>query len=85
VGDATMSPYEVAYPGGSVEHANEEAGAVWMQRVLDVYPKTIWLNPQPEDRWNYYDSIQMIRELLGERMYPLTIEGMDRGMRELTR
>jgi uncharacterized protein with von Willebrand factor type A (vWA) domain len=56
-----------------------------MQRVLDVYPKTIWLNPQPEDRWNYYDSIQMIRELLGERMYPLTIEGMDRGMRELTR
>jgi uncharacterized protein len=85
VGDATMSPYEVAYPGGSVEHSNEEAGAVWMQRVLDVYPKTIWLNPQPEDRWNYYDSIQMIRQLMGERMYPLTIDGLDRGIRELTR
>ncbi|MEO8040248.1 MAG: VWA domain-containing protein [Betaproteobacteria bacterium] len=85
VGDATMSPYEVAYPGGSVEHHNEESGAAWMQRVLDVYPRTIWLNPQPEDRWNYYDSIGMVQQLMGERMYPLTIQGLDRGMKELTR
>ena len=85
VGDATMSPYEIAYPGGSIEHHNEEAGAVWMKRVTDVYPKTVWLNPQPEDRWDYYDSIRLTRELMGERMFPLTIEGLDRAMRELTR
>jgi uncharacterized protein with von Willebrand factor type A (vWA) domain len=85
VGDATMSPYEIAYPGGSIEHHNEEAGAVWMQRVLDVYPKAVWLNPQPEDRWDYYDSIRMVRQLMGERMYPLTLDGLDRAMRELAR
>ena len=85
VGDATMSPYEIAYPGGSVEHHNEEAGAVWMQRVLDVYHKAIWLNPQPEDRWGYYESIGMVRQLLGERMYPLTLGGLEEGMRELSR
>ena len=85
VGDATMSPYEVSYPGGSVEHHNEEPGAAWMQRVLDVYPSTIWLNPQPEDRWNYYDSVQMIRQIMGNRMYPLTLDGLERGMRKLVR
>ncbi|MBI1394839.1 MAG: VWA domain-containing protein [Betaproteobacteria bacterium] len=85
VGDATMSPYEIAYPGGSVEHHNEEAGAVWLQRVLDVYPRTVWLNPQPEDRWDYYDSVRMTRQLMGDRMYPLTIDGLDRAMKELTR
>ena len=85
VGDATMSPYEVSYPGGSVEHHNEEPGAAWMQRVLDVYPSTIWLNPQPEDRWNYYDSVQMIRQIMSDRMYPLTLDGLERGMRELVR
>ena len=56
-----------------------------MQRVLDVYPSTIWLNPQPEDRWNYYDSVQMIRQIMSDRMYPLTLDGLERGMRELVR
>jgi len=85
VGDATMSPYEIAYPGGSIEHHNEEAGAVWLQRVLDVYSKAVWLNPQPEDRWDYFDSIKLTRQLMGNRMYPLTLDGLDRAMRELTR
>ena len=85
VGDASMSPYEVGYPGGSVEHNNEEAGAVWMQRMLDVYPHAAWLNPTPEDSWGYYESIGMIRNLMGDRMYPLTLEGLERAMRELAR
>ncbi len=85
VGDATMSPYEVAYPGGSVEHNNEEAGSVWMQRMLDVYPHAAWLNPTPEDRWGYYESIGMIRSQMGGRMYPLSLDGLERAMRALTR
>jgi uncharacterized protein with von Willebrand factor type A (vWA) domain len=85
VGDASMSPYEIAMPGGSVEHWNEEAGAVWLQRVIDIYEKVVWLNPTPERYWNYTQSTQMIRELMGERMYPLTIEGLDKAMRELGR
>ena len=85
VGDATMSPYEIAYPGGSVEHHNEEAGSVWMQRMLDVYAHAVWLNPQPEERWGYYDSIGMMRQLMGERMYPLTLAGLEVAMRELVR
>ena len=85
VGDATMSPYEIVYPGGSVEHSNEEAGAVWMQRLLTVYPQTIWLNPQPEAVWDYHESIRITRNLMGERMFPLTLEGLDRGMRLLSK
>ena len=85
VGDATMSPYEIAYPGGSVEHHNEEPGSVWLQRLLDVYGHAAWLNPQPEDRWGYYDSIGMTRQLMGERMYPLTLAGLEEAMRALTR
>ncbi len=85
VGDATMSPYEITYPGGSVEHTNEEAGAVWLQRLLSVYHNTIWLNPQPEALWDYHESIRVTRELMGERMFPLTLEGLDRGMRLLTK
>jgi uncharacterized protein with von Willebrand factor type A (vWA) domain len=85
VGDASMSPYEVGYPGGSAEHNNEEAGAVWMRRMLDVYPHAAWLNPTPEDRWDYYESIGMIRSMMGGRMHPLTLEGLERAMRELTR
>jgi uncharacterized protein with von Willebrand factor type A (vWA) domain len=85
VGDATMSPYEIGYPGGSVEHHNEEAGAVWLQRMLGVYSKAIWLNPTPEERWGYYESIGMVRNLMGDRMFPLTIDGLERGMRELAR
>jgi len=84
VGDATMSPYEIAYPGGSVEHNNEEPGAAWLQRLLDVYAHAVWLNPQPEERWGYYDSIGMVRELLGDRMYPLTLAGLESAMRELS-
>jgi len=84
VGDATMSPYEIAYPGGSVEHNNEEPGAVWLQRLLDVYAHAVWLNPQPEERWSYYDSVGMVRELLGDRMYPLTLAGLESAMRELS-
>jgi hypothetical protein len=83
VGDATMSPYEIHYPGGSVEHWNEEAGSSWMKRLLDTYPKAVWLNPEPMQRWQYTPSIRMISELMGERMYPLTVSGLEEGMREL--
>jgi uncharacterized protein with von Willebrand factor type A (vWA) domain len=85
VGDATMSPYEIAYPGGSVEHHNEEAGSVWLQRLLDVYGKAAWINPQPEDRWAYYESIGMTKQLMGDRMYALTLAGLEHAMRALTR
>jgi uncharacterized protein with von Willebrand factor type A (vWA) domain len=85
VGDATMSPYEIVYPGGSVEHTNEEAGTVWLQRLLAVYPNAIWLNPQPESVWGYHESIRITRQLMGERMFPLTLEGLDRGMRLLSK
>ncbi|MBT8047090.1 MAG: VWA domain-containing protein [Xanthomonadales bacterium] len=83
VGDATMSPYEIHYPGGSVEHWNEEAGAAWMKRLLDTYPKAIWLNPEPVNRWEYTPSIRMMSELMAERMYPLTVSGLEEGMRSL--
>ena len=85
VGDATMSPYEITYPGGSVEHGNEESGALWLQRALAVYSRAIWLNPQPEAVWNYHESIAITRELMGDRMFPLTLDGLDRGMRLLSR
>ncbi|MFO1372707.1 MAG: VWA domain-containing protein [Candidatus Competibacteraceae bacterium] len=85
VGDATMSPYEITYPGGSVEHFNHEAGYVWLNRLLTAYPHAIWLNPQAQSRWNYIPSTQMIRELMGERMYPLTLEGLEQGIRTLQR
>ena len=86
VGDATMSPYEVTYPGGSVEHWNEEPGAVWLQRVANVYERLVWLNPTPEAHWGHTPSIQLIREIVGEkRMFPLTIQGLDGAMRELSR
>jgi uncharacterized protein with von Willebrand factor type A (vWA) domain len=83
VGDATMSPYEIVYAGGSVEHWNEEPGAVWIKRLLNTYPKAVWLNPEPRERWDYTPSIKLIRELMGERMYPLTIAGLDDAIREL--
>jgi uncharacterized protein len=83
VGDATMSPYEIVHPGGSVEHWNEEAGSTWIKRLLDTYPQAIWLNPEPENRWEYTPSIQITQELMGSRMFPLTLEGLDRGMRLL--
>jgi len=85
VGDATMSPYEILQPGGSIEYSNDEAGAVWMRRMLDVYPKAVWLNPEPEQLWPYRQSISVIRELMEARMYPITIEGLERAMRDLSR
>ena len=85
VGDATMSPYEIVYPGGSVEHWNEEAGQVWTERLLDHWKHAIWLNPVPERHWEYTPSLQMLKQIMSERMYPLTLEGLDNGMRELNR
>jgi len=85
VGDASMSPYEISHPGGSVEHNNEEAGAVWMQRLTNTYPAAVWLNPLPVSQWGYSPSIRMIGGLMNDRMYPLTLAGLDEAMRELTR
>lgn len=85
VGDATMSPYEVTMPGGSVEHWNEEAGAVWMKRATQQWDKVAWLNPSPERYWSYSASVGMIRELVDERMYPLTLEGLEKAMRALAK
>jgi uncharacterized protein with von Willebrand factor type A (vWA) domain len=84
VGDSTMSPYEITQPGGSVEHWNEEAGATWFKRLTGTYPHAIWLNPEAEQHWEYTPSIQVTQELLGrDRMFTLTLEGLDRGMRRL--
>jgi hypothetical protein len=84
VGDAAMAPYEITHQGGSVEHWNPEAGAVWMKRLVDTYPHIVWLNPQPESWWTHTYSIQLMRELIGpERMFPLTLKGVDAAMREL--
>ena len=85
VGDASMSPYEVSYAGGSVEHWNEEAGGLWLQRVTEIYENAIWLNPTAERYWEHTPSLQMIKQIFSDRMYPLTIDGLDRAMRELSR
>ena len=85
VGDATMSPYEITYPGGSVEHWNEEAGAIWIDRLTQTYDSVVWLNPTGERHWDYTPSIGVMRQLVNDRMYPLTIEGLDKAMRELVR
>ena len=85
VGDATMSPYEITMPGGSVEHWNEEAGAVWMRRARLQWDKSVWLNPVAEKFWGYTASVKLLQEVMDERMYPLTIDGLDRAMRALTR
>lgn len=85
VGDATMSPYEITQPGGSLEHWNPEAGSVWMQRITAAYPRLIWLNPQDPQAWQYTPSVRITRELLGGRMFPLTIQGLDAAMGQLRR
>jgi uncharacterized protein with von Willebrand factor type A (vWA) domain len=85
VGDASMSPYEIEKEGGSVERWNDESGETWLRRLLDAYPKAVWLNPVPEKYWGGTTSIGMIRRLIEDRMFPLTLDGIDRGMRELTR
>lgn len=85
VGDASMSPYEIVVPGGSVEHMNPEPGSVWLKRLSEMYSRCVWLNPVPEAEWNWTQSIGIIRELMEERMYPLTIEGLERAISELKR
>jgi uncharacterized protein len=85
VGDATMSPYEILQPGGSVEHNNPEAGALWLQRFTQHFPKHVWINPEPEGLWQYRQSISLVRQLLGDRMFPLSLEGLTRAMRTLSK
>src|SRR5579872_4195380 len=85
VGDASMSPYEVMVPGGSVEHVNEEAGAVWLERVTRTYPHAVWLNPVAQRHWDYSESTTIIKRIFANRMYPTTIEGLEGAMKELVR
>jgi len=85
VGDATMSPYEIVQPGGSVEYNNPEAGAVWLQRFTSTFANFAWLNPEPEGLWQYRQSISIIQQLMSQRMFPLTIEGLERAMRLLSK
>jgi uncharacterized protein len=85
VGDATMSPYEILQPGGSIEYSNDEAGVAWMRRMLEVYPKSAWLNPEPEEIWPYRQSIGILKEIMGGRMYPTTLSGLERAMRALVK
>lgn len=83
VGDATMSPYEITHPGGSVEHFNEEPGAVWLRRLLAGFPNAVWLNPEPESTWDYTPSVKLIQELMDQRMFPMTLAGLDDAMARL--
>ncbi|MDR7150316.1 uncharacterized protein with von Willebrand factor type A (vWA) domain [Hydrogenophaga palleronii] len=85
VGDATMSPYEILQPGGSVEYNNEEAGAEWLQRLTNAFPKFAWINPEPQGVWQYRQSISVIQQLMGQRMYPLTLKGLEDTMRMLSK
>jgi uncharacterized protein with von Willebrand factor type A (vWA) domain len=85
VGDATMSPYEIEQPGGSVEHWNEESGRAWMTRIAAHFPRLVWLNPEPEERWKWTPSVGITKSLIADRMYPLTLRGLDAAMRELKR
>lgn len=85
VGDASMSPWEIVYPGGSVEHSNPEAGQVWMERVTDAYEKVAWINPVPQAQWDYTQSIDLIRGLVAGHMYPLTVKGLEQSMAYLSR
>jgi uncharacterized protein with von Willebrand factor type A (vWA) domain len=85
VGDATMSPYEILQAGGSVEYNNEEAGATWIQRFTSHFPKYLWLNPEPEGIWQYRQSIDIMRKLLSNRMFPITLSGLEQGMRLLSK
>lgn len=85
VGDATMSPYEIVQPGGSVEYHNAEAGAVWMRRLTHAFPKSVWLNPEPQGVWGYRQSIDLMAQLMDQRMHPLTLQGLDSAMRWLSK
>ena len=83
VGDATMSPYEILQPGGSVEHWNDETGLVWLKRLTDLYRRAIWINPSPEAHWQWTQSIKMVRDLMEDRMYPMTVKGLEEAMKAL--
>ena len=85
VGDAAMAPYEITQPGGSVEHWNEEAGYVWMQRFMEKFRKIIWINPYPRQAWDYTASTHLVRDLIEDKMYPLTLQGLEEGMRYLSK
>ncbi len=85
VGDATMSPYEILQPGGSVEYNNEESGAVWLDRLTQAFPKFVWINPEPQGVWQYRQSISIVQQLMGNRMVPLTLKGLEEGMKTLNR
>jgi uncharacterized protein with von Willebrand factor type A (vWA) domain len=85
IGDATMSPYEIVQPGGSVEYNNEEAGAEWLQRLLHAFPKFAWINPEPQGVWQYRQSISIIQQIMSNRMYPLTLKGLEDAMRMLSK
>jgi uncharacterized protein with von Willebrand factor type A (vWA) domain len=85
IGDATMSPYEIVQPGGSVEYNNEEAGAEWLQRLIHAFPKFAWINPEPQGVWEYRQSISIIQQIMSNRMYPLTLKGLEDAMRMLSK
>ncbi len=85
VGDATMSPYEVLQPGGSVEHYNKESGAEWLGRMVNQWPKSVWLNPEPQGSWQYRQSIGLIRNIVQDRMFPVTVSGLEQAMRLLSK
>ncbi|MFM8574899.1 MAG: hypothetical protein ACKOBF_03235, partial [Limnohabitans sp.] len=85
VGDATMSPYEILQVGGSVEYNNEEAGAEWLQRLTHAFPKFAWINPEPQGVWQYRQSIAIVQQLMGQRMFPLTLKGLEDAMRMLSK
>jgi uncharacterized protein with von Willebrand factor type A (vWA) domain len=85
VGDATMAPYEISHPGGSIEHWNQESGATWFQRITDHFRKVVWLNPLPEAFWAQGGSMAMARQLLDNQMYPLTVEGLEGAMKQLSK
>ena len=85
IGDATMAPYEITNPGGSIEHWNEDSGAFWMKRISNVYDKLVWLNPVPEDHWEYSASVELTRSLVDDRMFPLTLSGLEDSMAYLSK
>jgi uncharacterized protein with von Willebrand factor type A (vWA) domain len=85
IGDATMAPYEITNPGGSIEHWNDEPGHVWIKRLSDHFDNLAWLNPVPDDHWDYTSSVCILRDLFENRMYPLTLKGLEEGMSELSK
>ena len=85
VGDATMAPYEITHAGGSVEHWNEEPGALWLTRFIESYDKVVWINPTPQETWEYSTSVGMTRDLVAGRMFPLTVRGLEEGMGHLSK